>query len=113
MARKNKSIIQKDCTVCFFKDCTCSGNIEEHHVFFGRGRRKISDREGLAVYLCHEHHQGTNGVHGKNGKLINYTLKEIAQEEWERRYIEEYPYENHAEEAAREAFIRMMERNYL
>ena len=40
-------------------------------------------------------------------------LKEIAQEAWEDRYKKDYPYRNHADEAAREAFIRMMGKNYL
>ena len=40
-------------------------------------------------------------------------LKKIAQEAWESKYIEEYPYKNHAKEAAREAWIRMMGMNYL
>lgn len=113
MGRKHKSIIQQDSTVCFLLDCTCFGGIEEHHVIFGHGKRKIADREGLVVYLCYNHHQGTDGVHGKNGHPLDVMLKEIAQEEWERKFIEEYPYENHAEEAAREAFIRLFGRNYL
>ena len=81
--------------------------------FFGRGRRKISDREGLIVYLCPYCHRGDKGVHGKNGAKLNYTLKEVAQEAWEDNYKKSYPYKNHADEAAREAFIRMMGRNYL
>lgn len=109
---KPKSLIQKN-KECFFQDCTCGGRLELHHVFFGSGRRKISDREGLVVYLCYEHHQGTNGVHGKNGDELNYTLKEVAQEAWEEKYMETYPYKNHAKDAAREAFIKMMGRNYL
>lgn len=108
-----KSIIQDDNTVCFCQDGTCGGNLEEHHCIYGRGRRKISDREGLVVYLCAKHHRGTNGVHGKNGAQLSMTLKQIAQKAWEDKYIANYPYENHAAEAARETWIRMMEANYL
>ena len=108
-----KSIIQTDRTVCYCQDGTCGGPLEEHHCIYGRGRRKISDREGLVVMLCAKHHRGTNGVHGKNGSEIRYTLKMAAQAAWEMKYEEEYPYENHAAEAAREAWIRMMGVNYL
>ena len=108
-----KSIIQYDKTFCFCQDETCGGILEEHHCVYGRGRKKISDKEGLVVYLCSIHHRGTNGVHGKNGAELSLKLKKIAQEAWESKYIEEYPYKNHAKEAAREAWIRMMDMNYL
>lgn len=108
-----KSIIQDDPTVCFCMDGECSGVLEEHHCIYGRGRRKISDREGLVVYLCSYHHRGTKGVHGKYGADLSLQIKMAAQEAWERKYIESYPYENHAEEAAREEWIRMMGVNYL
>jgi hypothetical protein len=32
--------------------------------------------------LCWEHHKGTNGVHGKNGKALDRTLKGIAETKW-------------------------------
>lgn len=97
--------------VCFW--CDRIAPTQLHHIFFGNGLRKISDREGLTVYLCPDCHEGTYGVHGKYGKTLNYTLKEMAQEEWERRYLERYPYKNHAEMAAREEFRRMMGRSWL
>lgn len=84
-----------------------------HHIFFGHSRRKISDREGLTVYLCPECHKGTYGVHGKYGEHLNKALKILAQQKWEERYIESYPYKNHAAEAAREAFIKLIGRNYI
>ena len=106
-----ESILKTDKNECFV--CGKIGRMECHHIFFGSGRRPISDREGLIVYLCPNCHKGDQGVHGKQGSKLNYTLKEIAQEAWEAKYKETYPYVNHAEEAAREAFIRMMGRNYL
>lgn len=109
---ERKSIIQQDATVCFAQDGECSGPIEEHHCIYGRGRRKISDKEGLVVYLCEFHHRGKKGVH-RDGTDLKEELKRIAQQAWEEKYIKEYPYQNHAEEAAREAWIRMMGRNYL
>lgn len=106
-----KSILTTEQGVCF--ECGRICNTELHHCMYGQGRRKIADREGLVVYLCHECHRGTHGVHGRDGEALNKKLKRIAQEAWEAKYIESYPYENHAEEAAREAFIRMMGKNYL
>lgn len=108
-----KSIVQEDLTRCFCQDETCSGALEAHHIVYGFSRKKISDKEGLIVMLCHEHHQGTNGVHGKNGAELGNMLKIIAQKTWEQNYIEKYPYKNHAEDAAREAWIRLFGRNYL
>lgn len=113
MAKKIKSILQDDMSVCFCQDAECGGRLELHHCIYGRGRRKLADREGLVVMLCYNHHQGTNGVHGKNGAGLQYALKQMAQAEWELRYILNYPYKNHAKEAAREAWIKMMEANYL
>lgn len=106
-----ESILNTQKGVCFVCGRICRTHL--HHIFFGAKQRKIADREGLTCYLCPDCHEGTEGVHGKNGGPLNYSLKEIAQEEWERRYKENYPYKNHADECAREAFIRMMGRNYL
>lgn len=104
------SILDTTKGICFW--CGAIGQTHLHHIFFGKNR-KIADREGLTCYLCYECHEGTNGVHGKNGKELNYTLKEMAQEAWELKYKETYPYKNHADEAAREAFRRLMGASYL
>lgn len=113
MAKKIKSILQDNLNVCFCLSTDCAGGLEIHHVIYGRGRRAISDREGLVVALCEAHHRGTAGVHGRDGEPLGRALKEIAQEEWELNYKKSYPYKNHADEAAREAWIRLMGRNYL
>lgn len=74
-----KSILQnnKECIVCL------NPNVEEHHIFYGVANRKLSEKYGLKVYLCPEHHRGTNGVHGKNGKILNDKLKKFAQTKFE------------------------------
>lgn len=105
------SILDTTRGVCFV--CGNIGHTDLHHCFFGNKHRKIADREGLTCYLCIECHKGTKGVHGKNGHPLDIMLKQIAQEEWELRYKERYPYKNHADEAAREAWLQMMGRNYL
>ena len=106
-----ESILSTQKGVCYVCGRVCSTHL--HHIFFGVKQRRISDKEGLTVYLCPDCHEGTFGVHGKHGNKLNYTLKEIAQEAWEAKYKESYPYKNHADEAAREAFIRLIGKNYL
>lgn len=92
----SKSIIQKK------KECIICGslNTEEHHVFYGTANRKLSEKYGLKVYLCAEHHRGTRGVHGKDGKMIDSYLKQLAQSKFE-------------EKESREKFIQIFGMNYL
>lgn len=73
-----KSIISniKQCYVCGKKD-----NLHYHHILFGKNRSK-ADEDGLMVYLCYEHHEGTTGVHGKLGSELDKKLKKIAEEHW-------------------------------
>lgn len=77
-----KSIIQKDtqCIVC--------GNYqaEDHHIFFGSAKRKLSEEYGLKVWLCSSHHRGTYGVHGKKGHVLDMKLKQLGQEAFEYHY---------------------------
>lgn len=62
-----KSILQteRECWVCreYYNLHTVRG-LEEHHILYGRGRRELSEREGLKVWLCHNHHnEPPLGVH--------------------------------------------------
>lgn len=90
-----KSIIsdERKCFVCG------NPNVECHHIFKGSAKRKISERYGLKVWLCVEHHRGTTGVHGKLGHQLDLRLKQIAQEKYEKRHT-------------REEFIKLMGKNY-
>ena len=71
-----KSIIQKE-KRCYI--CGLYSPVEEHHIFFGTANRKISEKYGLKVYLCEEHHRGTIGVHGKLGHSLDLRLKQDAE----------------------------------
>lgn len=45
-----KSILQTE------RECYLSGRtdwLEEHHIFYGQGRRKLSEQYGLKVWLNH------------------------------------------------------------
>lgn len=67
---------RKECFICGKKT-----NLHLHHIIFGKNRKK-ADQDGLVVYLCYEHHEGTNGVHGKNGHALDMILKKEAEIKW-------------------------------
>lgn len=86
MKAKNKipSIFQteKECIVC-----GATVNLHCHHIYFGRGMRDISDRNGFTCYLCGYHHtQSNEGVHCKNGHELDMHLKETCQREFEKTH---------------------------
>lgn len=56
-----KSILQRE-AVCFVTGRR--DNLHCHHVFFGSGKRKLSEKYGLKVYLVGElHNLSKEGVH--------------------------------------------------
>lgn len=69
-----ESIIQKrkECLVC-----QTTLNLEKHHIFGGVARRDLSEKYGLTVWLCHEHHTGNTGVH--SNKQFMDDLHELGQ----------------------------------
>ena len=70
---------------------------QRHEAFFGIRNRQKSIDDGLIVFLTYENHEGTNGVHGKNGKKINMMIKKEAQQRW-------CEYYNKTEEEFRERY---------
>lgn len=90
-----RSILQDE-KCCFF--CGTCNSLEEHHIFGGHANRKISEREGFKVYLCHRHHnEPPSGVHF-NAEYSN-ALKRRCQEEYEKTHT-------------RADFIRLIGKNY-
>ena len=77
------SILQKK-KVCMV--CRTTRNLESHHIF-GGSRRSASERTGLKIWLCHEHHTGNKGVHF-NKELMD-ELHEYGQMVFESIYGEE------------------------
>jgi hypothetical protein len=62
-------------------------NLEEHHIFYGQGRRKLSERYGLKVWLTHdEHNEPPHGVHFN--QELRRALERAGQTAFERRYPE-------------------------
>lgn len=76
-----KSILQKD-ERCFI--CGRVTELECHHVMNGTANRKLSEKYGLTVWLCREHHTGDSGVHKNRAKAD--ALKRLAQIAFEARY---------------------------
>lgn len=93
-----KSILQKKkrCLICHTEQ-----DLHLHHVWEGRGRRNISDRWGLTVYLCSKHHNMSDeGVHFN--RELDLALKQAAQ----RKAMTHYGWTT-------EDFIKIMGKNYL
>lgn len=87
-----KSIMQRKDGTCYLckrlhDDWTRKTPLHEHHVFGGTANREISERYGLKVYLCVEHHlTGSEAVH-KNKKTMDLIRRE-GQKAFERNYPE-------------------------
>ena len=73
-----KSILQTDRS-CYF--CGSVVGLEEHHIFAGTANRKISEKYGFKVWLCHTHHTGSHGA--QYDKDLNILLKQEAQKAFE------------------------------
>lgn len=61
--------------------------LHKHHVVFGTANRKLSEKYGLTVYLCYEHHEDpSSGEAVHHNAEINNMLREQAQRAFERRF---------------------------
>ena len=91
-----KSIIQseKECFVC-----GTTYNLHYHHIIYGTSNRKHSEKYGLKVWLCLEHHTGSCGVHFN--KSLDIHLKKLAQEHFE------------AAHGSRNEFLKIFGKNFL
>lgn len=69
-----QSILQsrKECYLCrkIFGQAVEYG-LEEHHVIFGTANRKKSEKYGLKVWLCQNHH--------RNGKMAVHQNRHVAE----------------------------------
>lgn len=91
-----KSIIQteKECYVCH-----TTYNLQVHHIIYGTANRKQSEKYGLKVCLCQEHHTGNTGVHFK--RSLDLHLKKLAQEKFNAVY------------GANKSFLEVFGKNYI
>lgn len=59
--------------------------VEHHHVFFGTANRKVSNKYGYVVELCHYHHnEPPMGVHFN--KEFDLMLKQQCQRDFEKNH---------------------------
>ena len=91
----SQSIMQAE-KECWF--CGRRTDLECHHVFGGVANRPISEKYGLKVWLCHEHHTGDTGA--QYVKEMNLQLKQEAQKAFEK-------------ENSRGLWMKLIEKNYL
>ena len=109
-----KSVIQRkedrQCYICknFLGDFSEKSDLEEHHIFEGVANRKLSEKYGLTVHLCHEcHNEPPNGAHFS--KETADWLHRIGQQAFEvNRHKEGATWEE-----AREEFRKIFGKNYL
>ena len=90
-----KSIMQDQKDRCYLCGAWAT---ETHHVFGGVANRRLSERYGLTVRLCHNCHTGTDGAQYDREK--NQRLKMEAQAAFEDRY-------------GHEEWMRIFRKNYL
>lgn len=80
-----KSIISNE------KECFLCGrqiNLERHHIMAGTANRKLSEKYGLWVYLCHDCHTGVDGA--QYNAVAGLELKQTAQRVFENKYSHEF-----------------------
>ena len=78
----SKTILQTS-KECYF--CGSQSGLESHHVYNGNPNRTLSEKYGLKVWMCREHHnEPPNGVHFNAS--TNHWLKATVQ----RKAMEHY-----------------------
>ena len=61
--------------------------LHEHHVIFGLANRRLSERHGLKVYLCLQHHEiGPEAIH-RNAEISDM-VQAYAQRAFEKKWPE-------------------------
>lgn len=93
-----KSIIQNK-KVCYV--CGTTTWLEEHHIFEGTANRKLSEKYGLKIYLCHRHHtEVPDGIH------FDKWLRDRTKQEAQKIFMEHY-------DKTTEDFIKIFGKNYI
>lgn len=86
--RHPKSILQEKDGTCYLcmrleNSYRMHAYLEEHHVITGAAGRRISEENGLKVYLCLPHHRGSAAaVHRNHDNML--LIQRDAQEVFER-----------------------------
>ena len=80
-----KSIMQDE-KVCFICGASDHGQLDEHHCFEGTANRKLSEKYGLKIWVCHTpcHMYGAYSIH--DNKEVRQAIKRKAQRKFEETY---------------------------
>ena len=81
----------RTCFLCVLNhyDYTEKTVLEEHHIFGGNPNRRLSEKYGLKVYLCPEHHRtSTEAVHRPDRNWNQRMLQIIGQKYFEEAHPE-------------------------
>lgn len=79
-----KSIMQSDPGVSYLSGAAYG--LEKHHVFYGQGRRELSEKYGLFVWLTHdEHNEPPFGIH------FNRDARRALERDGQAAFEREYP----------------------
>lgn len=101
----SKSILETRKGKCFL--CGQYEMTETHHIFGGPNRR-LSDEDGLVVYLCpYCHNIPPNGVHYDANAMKK--LRQVGQEAYEKKRVAE----GLSADEARKEFMQRYGKNYL
>lgn len=97
--KKLFSVIQADLSVCYVSKST---NVAVHHIFPGKGRRKLCEKYGFIVALEPRYHNmSSNSVHAVPNAGLDLQLKQTAQRYYEENY------------GTRQDFIKEFGKSYL
>ena len=101
-----KSILDTRKGICYI--CKRYGITEKHHIMQGVANRRLSEEDGLWVYLCLDHHNTPpDGVHYNAENAL--WLHKVGQ----RAYEEKMAQNGLNEDEAREAFMQRYGKNYI
>lgn len=69
--------------------CGNSEMVQLHHIINGNGKRRQHESVESVIALCWTHHHGDMGVHGRDGKKLDRTLKIKLQETYKKQGYKE------------------------
>lgn len=101
-----KTLLNSSKHICYI--CGKFGPTDAHHIFGGTANRRLSEEDGMVVYLCRRcHNQPPDGVHF-NKQTMDW-LHRRGQKAWEEMRIGE----GMTHEEARKMFVRRYGKNWL
>lgn len=91
--------------------CGRRGQCDVHHIFEGTANRRISEQEGLKIYLCRDCHHNLHCNNSPEWEHIRKHLKAESEATWIVEYEENHPEKNIFEVV--DEFRRLFGKSYL